>query len=130
MLLCFHLLCLLSASHASFSSAPHLDFVSLWVSSRFGAVSDAYLGMNFDRYLVMPRKLLTASFDTIQYNTIIFYCENTLSYNNGVHSQTGLKSGSVKACQLIYRYSTNTKKSKVKKLDMKYSIAKVMTIKS
>ena len=66
----------------------------------------------------------------MQYNTIKVYCENTLSYNNGVLSQTGPKSGSVKARQLIYRYSTNTKKSKVKKLDMKYSIVKVITIKS
>ena len=42
----------------------------------------------------------------IQYNTIRVYCENTLSYNNGVLSQTEPKSGSVKARQLIYRYST------------------------
>ena len=60
----------------------------------------------------------------------IINCENTLSYNNGVHSQTGPKSGSVKARQLIYRYSTNTKISKVKKLDMKNSMVKVITIKS
>ena len=44
-------------------------------------------------------------FNTIQYNTIKVYCENTLSYNNGVLSQTEPKSGSVKARQLIYRYS-------------------------
>ena len=37
-----------SFSNASFSSAPHLNFVSLWVSFQKGAVSDAYLGMNFD----------------------------------------------------------------------------------
>ena len=66
-------------------------------------------------------------YNTIQYNTIRVYCENTLSYNNGVLSQTEPKSGSVKARQLIYRYSTNTikkiknKKFK-KKLDMEYSI--------
>jgi hypothetical protein len=28
------------------------------------AVSDAYLGMNFDRYPFIPRKLLTASFNS------------------------------------------------------------------
>ena len=55
---------------------------------------------------------------TIQYNTIRVYCENTLSYNNGVLSHTEPKSGSVKARQLIYRYSTNTIKLRVKKLDM------------
>ena len=48
----------------------------------------------------------------IQYNTIQYevYCENTLSYINGVPSQIGPMSGSVKATQLIYRYSTNTVK--------------------
>ena len=30
---------------------------------------------------------------TIQYNTIRVYCENTLSYNNGVLSHTEPKSG-------------------------------------
>ena len=50
-----------------------------------------------------------------QYNTIRVYCENTLSYNDGVLSQTEPKSGSVKARQLIYRYSTNTIKLRVKK---------------
>ena len=39
-------------------------------------------------------------------------------------SQTEPKSGSVKARQLIYRYSTNTIKLRVKKLDMEYSIIK------
>ena len=63
-------------------------------------------------------------YNTIQYNTIRVYCENTLSYNNGVLSQTEPKSGSVKARQLIYRYSTNTIKLRVKKLDMEYSIIK------
>ena len=47
--------------------------------------------------------------------SIKVYCENTLSYNNGVLSQTEPKSGSVKARQLIYRYSTNTIKLRVKK---------------
>ena len=72
----------------------------------------------------------TIQYNTMQYNTIRVYCENTLSYNNGVHSQTGPKSGSVKARQLIYRYSTDTIKSRVKKLDIKYSTVKVITIKS
>ena len=66
----------------------------------------------------------------IQHNTTRVYCENTLSYNNGVLSQTEPKSGSVKARQLIYRYSTNTIKLRVKKLDMEYSIIKIITIKS
>ena len=48
---CFHVL------FALFPSAPHLNFVYFWVSSRKGA----YLGMNFDRYPVTPRKLVTAS---------------------------------------------------------------------
>ena len=67
----------------------------------------------------------TIQYNTIQYNTIRVYCENTLSYNNGVLSQTEPKSGSVKARQLIYWYSTNThtKKLGVKKLDMEYGIA-------
>ena len=62
--------------------------------------------------------------NTTQYNTIRVYCENTLSYNNGVLSQTEPKSGSVKARQLIYRYSTKKrqKKRQKKKLDMDYSI--------
>ena len=63
---------------------------------------------------------------SVQYNTI----RNTLSYNNGVLSLTGPKSGSVKARQLIYRYSTNTIKLRVKKVDMEYSIIKNITIKS
>ena len=64
-----------SFSNASFSSAPHLNFVSLWLSSRKDAVSDAYLGMNFDIYLVMPRKRLTASFDSgglLSFTALIF----------------------------------------------------------
>ena len=39
--------------------------------------------------------------NTIQYNTIRVYCENTLSYNNGVLSQTDRKSGSVKQSELM-----------------------------
>ena len=68
--------------------------------------------------------------NTIQYHTIRVYCENTISYNNGVLSQTEPKSGSVKVRRLIYRYSTNTIKLRVKKLDMEYSIIKIITIKS
>ena len=49
--------------------------------------------------------------NAMQCNTIRVYCENTLSYNNGVLSLTGPKSGYVKAGQLIYRYSTNTSMS-------------------
>ena len=51
-------------------------------------------------------ELENREYNTIQYNTIQkrVYCENTLSYNNGVLSQTETKSGSVKARQLIYRY--------------------------
>ena len=62
-------------------------------------------------------KLVTPKI-VLQYNTIRVYCENTLSYNNGVLTHTEPKSGSVKARQLIYRYSTNTIKLRVKKLDM------------
>ena len=71
-----------------------------------------------------------SSYTIIQYNIIRVYCENTLSYNKGVLSQTGPKSGSVKTRQLIYRYSKNTIKLRVKKLDMEYSIIKIITIKS
>ena len=60
----------------------------------------------------MGRKAL---YNTIQYNTIRVYCGDTLSYNNGVPSHTEPKSGSVKARQLIYTYSTNTIKLKVNK---------------
>ena len=60
---CVHLLCLLSASQMLHSPLlPISTFVSLWVSPRKGAGSDAYLWLNFDRYPVMPRNLLTASF--------------------------------------------------------------------
>ena len=51
----------------------------------------------------------------VQTQSIRVNCEHTLSYNNGVLSQTEPKSGSVKARQLIYRYSTNTIKLRVKK---------------
>ena len=50
---------------------------------------------------------------------IRFYCENTLIYNNGVLSQMEPKSRSVKARQLIYRFSTNTIKLRVKKKTQK-----------
>ena len=64
--------------------------------------------------------------NTTQYNTIRVYCENTLSYNNGVLSQTEPKSGSVKARQLIYRYSTNTTKLRVKKKKKKSQIWNIL----
>ena len=73
---------------------------------------------------------LLTGISRIQYNTIRVYCVNTLSDNNGALSQTEPKSGSVKVRQLIYRYSTNTIKLRVKKLDMEYSIIKIITIKS
>ena len=60
------------------------------------------------------RPHVSMGYNTIQYNTIRVYCGDTLSYNNGVPSHTEPKSGSVKARQLIYRYSTNTIKLKVK----------------
>ena len=43
---------------------PHVNLVFLRVSSLSGAVSDEYLGINFDRYPIMPKKLLTASLDS------------------------------------------------------------------
>ena len=78
-------------------------------------------------YVGTSIETMLLQYNTIQYNTIRVYCENTLSYNNGVLSQTEPKSGSVKARQLIYRYSTNTiklrvKKKNFKKLDIEYSI--------
>ena len=45
--------------------------------------------------------LVDKQYNTIQYNTIRVYCENTLSYNNGVLSQTERKSGSVKQSELM-----------------------------
>ena len=45
-------------------------------------------------------------------------------------SQREPKSGSVKARQLIYRYSTNTIKLRVKKLDIEHSVIKIIAIKS
>ena len=101
-------------------SSKHLRVFleSLWQSSEiFG---------NFRKFSENVRERSSG----LQYNTIRVYCENTLSYNNGVHSQTGPNSVSVNARQLIYRYSTNTIKSRVKKLDIKYSTVKVITIKS
>ena len=64
------------------------------------------------RPFVLDKRLQynTIRHDTTRHNTVKVYCENTLSYNNGVHSETGPKSESVKARQLIYRYSTNTHK--------------------
>ena len=64
-----------SFSNTSFCSALYLNFVSLWVSFPKGAVSDAYLGINFDKYSVIPRKLLTASFDSdglLSFTALIF----------------------------------------------------------
>ena len=61
------------------------------------------------RFIRINRFLLVE----LQYNTINVYCENTLSYNNGVHSQTGPKSGSVKASQLILQVFHKHKKVKV-----------------
>ena len=86
-------------------------------------------GLETSRREVSLANIHPASYNK-SYNTIRVYCENTLSYNNGVLSQTEPKSGSVKARQLIYRYSTNTIKLRVKKLDMEYSITKIITIKS
>ena len=54
----------LRSSNAFFSSSPHLNFVSLCVSFLSGAVSDAYLGIHFDKFPIMPKKLLIASFDS------------------------------------------------------------------
>ena len=65
-----------------------------------------YYNSNSKKYNVY--KYNTIQYNTIQYNAIRVYCENTLSYINGVLLQTEPKSGSVKARQLIYRYSTNT----------------------
>ena len=56
-----------SFSNTSFSSALHLNFCIFMgqrASFRKGAVSDAYVGINFDKNRVKPRKLLTASFDS------------------------------------------------------------------
>ena len=54
----------LSFSNASLLSNSHLNLVSLGVFSRNGAVRKEYLGMNVGKYPVMPRELLTASFDS------------------------------------------------------------------
>ena len=70
------------------------------------------IAVNKGRWPLTPKKRVGYRvgrwYNTIQlqYNTIRVYCENTLSYNNGVLSHTEPKSGSVKARQLIYRYST------------------------
>ena len=61
--------------NASFSSILHLNFVSLWVSFRKGAVSYAYLGINVQKYPVIPRKLLKASLDSgglLAFTALIF----------------------------------------------------------
>ena len=70
----------------------------------------------FYSYNIIKNRLnsFISRYCSIHYNAIKLYCENTLSYNNGVHLQTGPKLGSVKARQLIYRYSTNTKNQKLK----------------
>ena len=51
-------------SKTSISWGPHLNFTSFHVNSLNGAVRVEYLGMNLDRYGVIPRKLLTASLDS------------------------------------------------------------------
>ena len=73
--------------------------------------------------------VLYSGYNTIQYNTIRVYCENPLSYNNGVLSQTEPKSGSVKACQLIYRHCANTIKLRVKVSCMKSVDGKTLVVK-
>ena len=45
-------------------------------------------------------------YNTIQYNTIKVYCENTLSYNKACFHRR--KRPPANLHQLIYRYSTNT----------------------
>ena len=54
----------LSFLNASFSSESHLNLASLCVSCPNGAVSVEYLGMNYDRYPIIPKKLLTACLDS------------------------------------------------------------------
>ena len=54
----------LSWLNACSSAGPHLNLTSFSVSFRKGAVIDAYLSMNFDKYPTILRKLLTASFDS------------------------------------------------------------------
>ena len=49
-------------SNAVCSSVPQWNLMSFCVSFLSGAVSDVHRGTNFDKYPVMPRKLLTASF--------------------------------------------------------------------
>ena len=51
--------------------------------------------------MLVDKQYNTIQYNTIQYNTIRVYCENTLSYNNGVLSQTEPKSGSVKQSELM-----------------------------
>ena len=52
-----------SSSKALSSSGPQWNLLSLCVSSLNGFVSEAYRGINLQRYPVMPRKLLTSAFD-------------------------------------------------------------------
>ena len=120
------------------SKSPLVTHTSLF-SRRLEVVGERENGRAWGRHacLLLARPFFLAPttskrllLNTIRYNTIRVYCENTLSYNNGVLSHTEPKSGSVKARQLIYRYSTNTIKLRVKKLDMEYSIIKIITIKS
>ena len=70
--------------------------------------------------------------DTIQYNTIRVYCENSLSYNNGVllpadGTEIGVCESTPANLQVFHKHK---KKLGVKKLDMEYSIIKIITIKS
>lgn len=47
-----------------FFSTPCNLFLYLWVSCLRGAVNSVYFGINFDKYPIIPRKLLIASFDS------------------------------------------------------------------
>ena len=53
----------LSFSNAVFSSGPHENGKSVLVNLLNGTVSTAYQGINFDRYPIIPRKLLTSSIE-------------------------------------------------------------------
>ena len=53
----------LTSSNALSCTGPHWNLVSVLVKFLSGFLSDAYRGMNFDKYPAIPRKLLISDFD-------------------------------------------------------------------
>ena len=94
----------LTHTHILIALYHHLFYI---VNNVFSHIRTAtvqnYIQYNTIQYNAMQCNAMQCN--AMQCNTIVYWGD-TLSYNNGVPSQTEPKSGSVKAGHLIYRYST------------------------